>query len=523
MINIRKTRQILECLYQFHYSQLKTVSQLNVTRHQVRLCKKFYLDNQLSFPLPDDETLQHLWEKTKNQRAKSKPATQINIDFAEIHHQMQTQKGATLIVLYADWLEQQSDNSQIISYSQFCKKYRAYKKSLKISMRSEHKPAECVFVDYSGDKVAIINQDTGEIKMAEIFVGVLGYSNYTYCEATLSQNQLDWNASHMRMFQFFNGVPQVVVPDNLKSAVIKADKYAPTLNVGYQRLCDHYNISAVPARVYKPKDKAKAENGVRLVQRWILFRLKRQQFFSLEELNRAIRPLLEQFNNKVYQKQEGNRYQRYLDNELPLLKSLPNQPYANEYWDTVRIPSDDYYARIDDSFYSVPYTHRGKLLNYSKSDDTVKLYYQHDLVAVHAKAHEKNKIITNSEHMPENHRVLKQFTPEYVLHWAQQYGEHTVLYFQQYLDKYLNRTARYRFVNGFKRMIQNHNMGNTEVEHICQLALSRKTFLLPELKQLCVGVQKVKLKQTSEQSSNPVFNQHENLRGREHYSNQVAN
>lgn len=521
MLELKQIKQILECLYQLRFSQLETAHKLNVTRHQVRVYKKIYEDNDLSFPLPDDEILSKLF--LKNHQSKLKPIHQISIDFTEIHHRMQTQKGATLTVLYDEWLAQRDKKAQIISYSQFAKRYRSYKKSLKISMRSEHKPAECVFVDYSGDKVPIINQETGEIRLAEIFVGVLGYSNYTYCEATFSQNQLDWNASHMRMFQFFNGVPQTVVPDNLKSAVIKSDKYAPTLNLAYQRLCDHYNIYPVPARAYKPKDKAKAEGGVLLVQRWILFRLKQQQFFSLEELNRAIRPLLEQLNNKKYQKSDESRRQRYLDNELPLLKPLPNQMYANEYWDTVRIPSDDYHAKIDGSFYSVPYTYRGKLLEYSKSSDTIKLYYQHELVAVHAKSHSKDKTITNKEHMPENHRALKQFTPEYILHWAQQYGEHTVLYFQEYLNKYSNSTARYRFVNHFKKLIQKYHLVETEVEHICQIALNRKTFILAELTSLCSGVQKVKIRKVSESHVNPVFNHHENLRGREHYSNQIAN
>lgn len=179
-------------------------------------------------------------------------------------------------------------------------------------MRSEHKPAECVFVDYSGTTIPIINQETGEITQAQIFVGVLGYSNLTYCEATLLQKSLDWNASHIRMFEFFKGVPDIVVPDNLKSAVIKADKYSPTLNINYNKLCEHYDICPMPARAYKPKDKAKAEGAVLLVQRWILFRLRKQQFFSLAELNRAILPLLQELNNKLQQKCKGSRYERYL-------------------------------------------------------------------------------------------------------------------------------------------------------------------------------------------------------------------
>lgn len=510
MQNIKIIKKVWHCLYQAKLSQINTANRLGLTRHQVRVCKSLFEKNQLCSSLPDDKTLLALLPQRKQRQASS-----LEIDFEEIHHLKQTNKAATLTVLYEEWLKQQDEKSPIIGYSQFAKRYKEYCKSLKISMRSEHKPAECVFVDYSGTTIPIINQETGEITQAQIFVGVLGYSNLTYCEATLSQKSLDWNASHIRMFEFFKGVPDIVVPDNLKSAVIKADKYSPTLNINYNKLCEHYDICPMPARAYKPKDKAKAEGAVLLVQRWILFRLRKQQFFSLAELNRAILPLLQELNNKLQQKCKESRYERYLKYELPVLKSLPDRPYLNESWDIARVPNDDYHIQIDGSFYSVPYHLRGSRVEYAQSSDTIKIYYKHELIAIHVKAEYRGKCSTLETHMPENHHAIKIATPEYIMNWAEQHGETCKRFFASYLQVHRNRTAIYRFFSNFKKQVS--ECTSMEIEHICQIALNHGTFKLNTIKTISTNLEKIKPKQKSKLAN--VFNEHENLRGREHYLN----
>lgn len=259
-------------------------------------------------------------------------------------HQELKLKGVTLQLLWEEYCENVVE--QAYSYSQFCSLYRDWQLKLKTSMRQTRRAGEKMFVDYAGHTIPIINSVTGEITPAQIFVAVLGASNYCYAEATLSQTLPDWINSHVRAFEFFGGVPQIVVPDNLKSGVTKACRYEPEINSTYAEMAAHYNVAVIPARPRKPKDKAKVEVGVQVVTRWILARLRKQKFFSLAELNRAIDGLVGGLNHRPFKKLPGCRRSAFEAIDQPALRPLPAEQYVYAEWKKVRV-NIDYHVEID--------------------------------------------------------------------------------------------------------------------------------------------------------------------------------
>ena len=252
------------------------------------------------------------------------------------------------------WDEYKAAHPQGIQYTTFCVHYRAWFGKQELVMRQDHRAGEKLFVDYAGQTASVIDRETGEVRSAQIFVAVMGASNYTYAEATWSQRLPDWIGSHVRAMAFLGVVPEVVVPDNLKSAVRRAHRYEPQLNRTYQEWGEHYGVAILPARKKKPRDKAKAEQGVLLVERWILARLRHRQFFSLGELNAAIAELLAWLNERPFKKLEGCRRSLYESLDRPAMRSLPARPYEYGEWKPVRVHID-YHVEIDRHYYSAPY------------------------------------------------------------------------------------------------------------------------------------------------------------------------
>ncbi|NBQ69307.1 MAG: IS21 family transposase [Nitrosomonadaceae bacterium] len=253
--------------------------------------------------LPDGQSLALLLYPESDARPSTKFQQPV---WPEIHHELK-KKGVTKQLLWEEYTQQVPN--RCYSYSQFCARYADWLKTQKRSMRQTHQAGEKLFIDYAGPTVPIVCAASGEIHSASIFVAVLGASNYTYAEATWSQSLPDWLGSHVHAFEFFGGCPALLVPDNLKSGVNKACRYEPEINPAYQQLAAHYGVAVLPARPYKPKDKAKAEVGVQLVERWILAKLRHQMFFSLTELNQCIKTLLTQLNQKPFKQSPGNRRQ----------------------------------------------------------------------------------------------------------------------------------------------------------------------------------------------------------------------
>jgi transposase len=290
-------------------------------------------------------------------------------------------------------------------------------------MRQEHKAGEKLFVDYCGQHVEIKNPATGQTRKAEIFVAVLGAGNCTYAKATWTQSLPDWIGSHQRAFTYFNGVSELVVPDNLKSGVSKACRYEPEVNPTYQDLAAHYGTAILPARVRKPKDKAKVESGVLFVERWILAALRHRVFFSLTELDQAIAELLDKLNNKPFKKLPGTRRALFETLDRPALKPLPRTVYQYAEWKKARVQKD-YHVDVDGHYYSLPYQLTGRLVEVRITAWTIEFFSTGRRVASHQRLDQPGGFTTLPEHMPKSHREYLKWTPLRLLSWAAQIGPH---------------------------------------------------------------------------------------------------
>jgi transposase len=351
-LSMRKITEILR-LHASGLKQRQIARSLNISIGVVHKYLALAQAAGISWPLEadmDDKQLKaHLFQKGQT----CKPESYVPPDCEWIHKELK-HKGVTLKLLHEEYklLYPQAH----YQYTQFCFIYQSWKKKQRLSLRQVHKAGESLFVDYAGPTIPITDIKTGEVFQACIFVAVLGASNYTYAEATRDQSLYSWIGSHVRAFDYFGGVPELLVPDNLKAGVSKAHPYDPDLNPSYTDMAAYYGTAILPARPYRPKDKPKVENAVLVVERWILARLRHQQFTSLDALNQAIWALLEELNHKPFQKLPGTRYSQFKELEQSALKPLPAKPY--EYATFKRqLVNVDYHVEVDKHYYSVPYAY----------------------------------------------------------------------------------------------------------------------------------------------------------------------
>jgi transposase len=287
-------------------------------------------------------------------------------------------------------------------YSRFCELYHRWRRHLDVVLRHEHKAGEKLFLDYAGDTVPIHDAKGGPDRPAFIFVAVLGASNYTYAEATWSQGLEDWLGAHVRALEFFPGVPKLVVPDNVRTGVLRACRYEPDLNPAYQEMARHYGLGILPTRPYKPRDKAKAENGVLLVERWIIAALRHRNFFSLAELNQAIRELLEKLNQRPFRKRPGSRATLFSELDRPALLPLPSERFQLHHWAQARV-NIDYHVQFDRHFYSVPYMLTGERVEIRSTATTIEIFHRGQRVASHVRSRQPYQATTVNEHRPKSH------------------------------------------------------------------------------------------------------------------------
>ncbi|MCH7940157.1 MAG: IS21 family transposase [Candidatus Marinimicrobia bacterium] len=387
-------------------------------------------------------------------------------DFSLIHRELR-RKHVTRLLLWEEYREQHPGG---YGYTQFCELYRQWSQKISVSMRQVHRAGEKLFVDYSGLTMEIIDPVTGEISRAEILVACLGASGYTYAEASNSQKKENFLASHRRAFEFFGGVPEVIVPDNLKSAVTDANWYDPDLNESYKDMAEHYGAVILPARPARPKDKAKVELSVKLVQRWILARLRHRQFFSLAELNAAIRDLLHDLNRRVIKYLGKSRHELYLELDQPALKPLPRHPYIYRAFKECRV-NIDYHIQLEKAFYSVPYQLTGRVVTVRYSETTVEVYHEHTRVAVHRRLYRRGSYSTHKEHMASAHRAYAEWTPSRIIGWGKSYGPQTGALMEKILQVKPHPEMGFRSCMGILRQAKNHDPGEIEAASLRMLEL----------------------------------------------------
>ena len=401
-LTMRQIRELLRLKFgDSKLSERAIALQLGVARSTVQDYVARISAAGLTWPLPDDLT-----DAVLNERLFGRPSTQTGLrrriepDWAGLAREMK-RDGVNLLIL---WDEYRAVHPEGYGYSRFCELYREFERKLSPTMRQHHAAGDKVFVDFSGKTVPIVDPATGEVKAAELFVGVLGASCYTYAEATWSQKLPDWIGAHVRMFAHFGKVPRLLVPDNLKSAVHRPSFYDPEINQTYGRMADHYGVGILPARPYKPRDKAKVEAGVRVAQSYILGRLRNVTFFSLAECNHAIAEAMEQINGRVMRRLGVSRRDLFLAAELPAMRPLPAEPYEYAEWKRAKV-SQDYHVEIEDFYYSVPHRLIGEDVQARITANTVEVFHQGGRVAVHVRLKGGGRRhVTQDDHMPSNHR-----------------------------------------------------------------------------------------------------------------------
>ena len=346
---------------------------------------KLHLDRAskagISWPLPTDMDDQDL-EAALFPKRGSQPRSRVEPDYALMHKELK-RKGVTKQLLWEEYKQIHGDNGY--QYSQYCQYYRAWVSTLKRSMRQVHKAGEKLFIDYCGPTIPIINPDTGECHQAQIFVMCWGASSYTYAEACWSQKKGDWIQAHVNAFEYFGGVSEILVPDNLKSATTKACRYEPVINTSYQHMASHYKTVIIPARPGKPKDKAKAENAVLVVERWIMARLRHLTFFTLASLNQEIRLLLEDLNQRPFKKLPGSRRSQFELLDKPVMRALPATRYEYIEFKLVRV-NIDYHIEYDKHFYSVPHHLVKHQVEVQATRDGIAIFFKGKQVSRHARS-----------------------------------------------------------------------------------------------------------------------------------------
>jgi transposase len=365
------------------------------------------------------------------------------------------------------WYEYQSQNPGGYSYSRYCELYQEFIGKLNPSMRLTHRAGEKLFVDYSGLTVPWIDKSTGEVHRAQIFVAVLGASNYTFIEATADQSLFAWVQSHIHVFNFLGGVPICLVPDNLKSGVTKSHLYDPDINRTFQEMADHYSVAVIPARVRAPKDKSKVEVGVQGIQRWILAPLRDVTFFSVHEINEAIGPLLKAYNERAFYGLEGSRFSQYLDIDKPALKPLPSRPYTYADWKKVRSGAD-YHIALDKHYYSIPHRYLKESIDLRLTPSTIECFHKGNRIAMHRRSYKPGHT-TVHEHMPLKHQQYAEWTPERMHSWANTIGPNTGKLINALTEMHKIPEQSFRGCLGILRMSKTY--GNERLENAAIRAL----------------------------------------------------
>lgn len=405
---MRQVREILRLKFVGDVPLREIARRVGVAASTVRATVKRFEVVGLNWPLPDELTDAALEERLfATTGTKQGHRRQVEPDWAAVHRELK-RKHVTLSLLWDEYIECNPDGYR---YSRFCELYRGWEGKLSVTMRQSHVGGDKLFVDYAGDTVpVIVDRLTGETRQAQIFVAVLGASNLTYAEATWTQGLSDWISAHTRAFAMIGGVPRLLVPDNAKVAVIKACLYEPQVNRTYAEMAAHYGTAVLPTRPRRPRDKAKVEVAVLVVERWILARLRHRRFYNLADLNAAIAELLKRINEEKPLRRLGRtRRQLFEELDLPALKPLPVEPYVFAQWRVCRV-GIDYHVEIEKHFYSVPYRFARAEVEARLTSRTVEIFAKGERIAVHQRGSGNGKHTTITDHMPSSHRRYAHWT-----------------------------------------------------------------------------------------------------------------
>lgn len=503
-ISMRKIKEILRlsCLKQLSPRAIGNIVKIgrSTVQDHLQRAKNAGITLEMAESIPEEELEKLLFSLPGSSSNRPQPC------WKTIHLEHR-KKDVTMQVLWEEYKEQEPDG---LSYSYFCDLYRKFTKTVDISMRQIHKAGEKMFVDYCGKTVEIFDAVTGEIRIAQVFVAVLGASNYLYAEATWSQQLSDWLFSHVRALEFFGGVPRAIVPDNLKSGVTKPDYYDPDINPSYVEFARHYDTTILPARIKKPKDKAKAKIGVQLVQRWLLAKLRHRRFSSIASLNSAIRELLITINDRPFKKLEGSRRSIFESLEKPAMAPLPAAAYEFAAWKIAKV-SIDYHVEFKKFFYSVSWKEVHQKVRMRVTATTVEIFKDDQRLAVHLRKYTGDSYSTLEEHMPPQHKFMK-WQPGKLLFIAEKIGEPVKRVLEEIFKARPHPEQGFRSALGLLRL--GRILGEERLLNACKKAIDIGS---PKYKSVKAILESGQDRCISDKDENKQLPKHENIRGMAYY------
>ena len=509
-LSMRTIREVLRLKWEKHLPNKRIAESCNIARSTVRDYLSRASEAGLSWPLPpelDDSLLEQMIFAIRSEPVMDRRG----LPSPDYIRKELTRKGVTLRLL---WLEYKQANPDGYQYSQFCLLYHQWLDKTDVSLRQTHRAGEKLFIDYAGQTIPVTDPVTGKTREAWLFVAVFGASCYTFARAFYSQDIPSWIEAHVQAFRFFGGVPEILVPDNLKSGVTKPNYYEPDINPTYQEMARHYGAVVIPARVRKPKDKAKVESAVQIAERSILAALRNHTFFSITEVNTAIDEKLDELNDRKFQKMDATRKTLFDTIDQPALKPLPATPYEYARWKKARV-NIDYHIDVDGHYYSVPYQLAKQQVDVRITQAMIEILYKNKRVAVHVYDSRQGRHTTITEHMPKSHQKYLEWTPSRLVSWAGQNGPQTKALVTCIMENRTHPEQGFRSCLGIMRLAKKYSP--ERLEAACARALLIRAYSYKSVESILKSkLDTQDLRDLSALSPDkPIL--HENLRGKEYY------
>ena len=508
-LSMRKIRDVLRLKFESGLSERVIARSLSLSNGSVNSYLQRARMAGLGWPLPeglDDAALElSLFPPAPAVAAQARPTPDWTLVDKELRR-----RGVTLALL---WEEYRGAHPGGFGYSWFCEHYGAFKSRLRPTMRQSHVAGEKVFVDFAGDMIDVVDPVTGEVRPMKLFVAAMGASNYIFAQARPSEQIADWSGAHVDLFAFLGGAPKFVVCDNLKAAVTNPDRYEPGLNRSYLELADHYGVAILPARPYKPRDKAKVEQSVLIAERWILARLRNRRFFRVADLNTAIAELVGDINARVMKGYNASRAELFATIDKPALKALPDDPYAFAVWKRCRV-APDYHVEVDGHWYSAPFRLIRELVDVRVADNTVEIFHKRQRVASHPRAPNRRGHTTIPDHMPSAHRRHASWTPGRLVAYAEKIGPSTAALFEAIMTDRPHPEQGFRTCLGILALTRTYD--NARVDAACRRGVSIKARSVASIRSILKnGLERAFLNEGERLDREPV--RHGNIRGRDYF------
>jgi len=517
-VSMNKLREILRLKEICALSERKVSKAINLSRPVVneylKRCAALGLNYPAARDMPDD-VLEALLKQKEEPTTEDTRYNALAELFEHIAKELK-RVGVTRKIL---WEEYRRDNPDGYGYSQFCYHYQKWANLQELSMHIEHKAGENMFVDFTGKKLAIVDRESGKPTPVETYVGILGASKLIYVEVVKSQKKHDFISATDNAIRYTGGVVEAIVPDNLKSAVTKAHRYEPDLNLDFVNFARHYDLAILPARPNKPRDKALVEGAVKIVYQQIYAPLRDRVFHSLDDLNAAIRVELERLNSMPMKGYGKSRWELFNEVEKDALRPLPAERYCIQEHCRMKVAFNYHvYLKADSHYYSVPYQYRGLYVDLFYSEKTVEIYHKNERIALHARARLKYKYTTVLKHMPPEHRYKEDWCAERFLSWAESIDNDVKTFIDRVLSSRRHPEQAYKSCLGILNLAR--AFGKERLADACRIALKYETYTY----KMIDNILKHRLERALFQEGlfDAPLPEHENIRGRDYYTREVA-